>query len=46
MLFQNLAEAEYAVALYMFHRLKQHLVEEGKVNIKESKILIITTEEG
>ena len=46
LLFQNIAEAEYAVALYMFHRLKQHSVEEGKVNIKESKILIVTTEEG
>ena len=43
---QNLAEAEYVVALYMYHRLKSHSVKDSKVETKPLNVLIVTTEEG
>jgi len=47
---QNLAEAEYIVAAYMYLRLKQHTINEnGKVTLlpllNAPKIAIVTTEE-
>jgi hypothetical protein len=47
---QNLAEAEYAVALYMHVRLHEHLFDEvkGEVTLapKSSRVLVLTTDEG
>lgn len=45
-LHRNLAEAEYVVALYMYRRLKGHVVVGGKVELRPLDVQIVATEEG